>query len=386
MSNHISFISPYCVLDHSSGASQSIRTMLHAMQKIGWKASSLSSSCLDNNHGLPNKMVDLLKKRGEKPLLVKDQSVTHIIFNSSSHRRHELKAREDARLFSYTQHFLDKNKPTHVIAFGGMLFEQLLPYELKKRKIKSCMYLVNENYSNAGNFFENFDFILTDSEATRSIYLKHAPNIKNIGKFIGADKLVKYEAQERKYITLINPSPEKGVEIFIQIIEKLEAEQPNKYNFQIVESRGNWLAALKLFNRNSETFKNVKVIPFQGKMDYVYKSSKLILLPSLWHESGSRVAVEAVMNHIPVIATDSGGTREMLRGTGVILEKPVTDRKAKYKLPSDYDTKPWCDAIKELMDDPKNYGNMVKKCKKAAEYYEISESAKRLEQILLNHS
>lgn len=45
----------------------------------------------------------------------------------------------------------------------------------------------------------------------------------------------------------------------------------------------------------------------------------LVLVPSLWWESSSRVIVEAMINSIPIIATNRGGISETLGKCGFLI-------------------------------------------------------------------
>ena len=50
--------------------------------------------------------------------------------------------------------------------------------------------------------------------------------------------------------------------------------------------------------------------------------SPAVLLPSLWHESGARVIVEAQVNGIPVLASDTGGSAELIGRGGRVFPVP----------------------------------------------------------------
>ena len=57
-------------------------------------------------------------------------------------------------------------------------------------------------------------------------------------------------------------------------------------------------------------------------MASVYARARVLLVPSLWWESGPRVIVEALANGIPVIGSSSGGVPEVIGDGGIILEFP----------------------------------------------------------------
>ncbi len=55
-------------------------------------------------------------------------------------------------------------------------------------------------------------------------------------------------------------------------------------------------------------------------MKQVYRSAKLILMPSMWEEAWGRVATEAQFSGIPVIASNRGGLPESVGPGGVLLD------------------------------------------------------------------
>ena len=57
-------------------------------------------------------------------------------------------------------------------------------------------------------------------------------------------------------------------------------------------------------------------------MASVYARARVLLVPSLWWESGPRVIVEALSNGIPVIGSSSGGVPEVIGDGGIILDFP----------------------------------------------------------------
>jgi hypothetical protein len=157
-------------------------------------------------------------------------------------------------MFAYAMKYIKVNKPDFVLTFGGMLFEQLLVSNLQKLKIKTCMYLVNENYLGSNDFLSNYDYVFTDSDATKNLYKKQRSDIFNIGKFISKNKVAQNIALDKQqYITMINPSPEKGVEIFIKLAETFKNNP--KYQFLVVESRGKFEKVLPLYGKKFSDFK-----------------------------------------------------------------------------------------------------------------------------------
>jgi glycosyltransferase involved in cell wall biosynthesis len=130
----------------------------------------------------------------------------------------------------------------------------------------------------------------------------------------------------RKNLLFINPSLEKGAGIVIQLALLLEKRRP-EITFEVVESRGNWHELVKQITSHygksaNEQLHNVVVTPNTHDMRQVYGRARLLIAPSLWWESGSRVLAEAMLNGIPAIVTDRGGSPEMIGNGGIKLKLP----------------------------------------------------------------
>jgi glycosyltransferase involved in cell wall biosynthesis len=53
-----------------------------------------------------------------------------------------------------------------------------------------------------------------------------------------------------------------------------------------------------------------------------YRVSRLVLMPSLWDESFGRVAAEALVNGLPVLASRRGALPEVLAQAGFLFDVP----------------------------------------------------------------
>ncbi|HEX8199583.1 MAG TPA: glycosyltransferase [Isosphaeraceae bacterium] len=79
------------------------------------------------------------------------------------------------------------------------------------------------------------------------------------------------------------------------------------------------------------------------------------LLPSLWWENQPLVAVEAMVNGVPVIGSDRGGIPETLGRAGVVLPLPERLTPATRMLPTPGEVMPWVEAVIRFWDDDAFY-------------------------------
>jgi hypothetical protein len=138
-------------------------------------------------------------------------------------------------------------------------------------------------------------------------------------------------------ILLVNPSVIKGSEIFFQ----LAAARPD-LPFRAIESwsiNPDWRTILH--NRAAE-LGNVEILAATDDMRAVYRRTRLVLVPSVVEETWGRVAQEAQMNGIPVIASDRGALPETIGAGGLVV-------------PIDQGIAPWISALQHLIDDDEAY-------------------------------
>ena len=131
----------------------------------------------------------------------------------------------------------------------------------------------------------------------------------------------RYQATStRENITFINPHPSKGRDIAIEI-----ARQCPEIPFVFVES---W--PLSDEHRAELTEKlaplsNVTLRPPQDDMRGIYGKCRILLVPSVWEEAFGRVATEAQLNGIPVVASNRGGLPEAVGEGGILIspDRPI---------------------------------------------------------------
>ena len=98
-----------------------------------------------------------------------------------------------------------------------------------------------------------------------------------------------------------------------------------------------------------------------------YRVSRAVLMPSLWRESFGRVAAEACLNGIPVLASRRGALPETLAEAGFLFDIPARyDDKTPLVLTSE-EVAPWVETIERLWDDADFYEAESRRCLRAAE-------------------
>lgn len=371
----------YCVpaniLDISSGAALSQRTLMIALAQKGFRAIALQATVFDSVHGGEHIMKAAESAKDKAILRSKANGVEHIIVRTKGTRRGEMNCSEQEIYLQRFRAELKQRKPDMVFMWGGMLLEMTMMREAQEAGVPVIFYLVNGGYKNKETF-KYVSQVVTDTEATAKLYKDRLGlECKVVGKFIDPG-LVKAKVDRRpNFITFINPSFEKGVSVFMPLA-KLAAKECPEIKFLVVQSRGRWANALHQLKFKHEEFPNVKVIGHQTDMRPVYASTRTLLLPSLWHESGARVIAEAQLNGIPILASNTGGSAELVGQGGKIFDLPelVKEKKTELHVTED-DLRPWLEEIKRHWHDADYYAQMCKKVEIEAAQHDIARNADR---------
>ena len=127
----------------------------------------------------------------------------------------------------------------------------------------------------------------------------------------------------------------------------------------------------------SELPNNIIIKQGLSNLDNLYAEATLILLPSIWHESGSRL-IPRVINGIPVLAFATGGTPELMTHS-------VEDLFKQPESSSRWDSSDFINRINVLMTDYSLYhehSNMLRDHSSKIEQRNCKEALTQLNQAL----
>jgi glycosyltransferase involved in cell wall biosynthesis len=152
----------------------------------------------------------------------------------------------------------------------------------------------------------------------------------------------------RDAAVFVNPVPRKGSSLVAAMAVKLSAIRPDM-RMAVVASQTSGSEFLR------EAGGGVEIIKTCDQPREYLRRAKVLLAPSVYEPFG-RVAVEAMLNGIPVIGADCGGLPEAMAGTGICLPLPEAILKS-HRLSTavhldDADVEPWLRALISLWDEP----------------------------------
>ena len=160
---------------------------------------------------------------------------------------------------------------------------------------------------------------------------------------------VRLERLEPVFLTFVNPCPDKGLYPFARIADELGRRRPD-IPILVVESRGTEadLLACGLDLRRHGT---VHLMAQTDDPRDFWRVTRVCLIPSVFRESQGLVAIEALLNGIPVVASDRGALPETLGAAGLLLPLPGHLTPTSRHLPTAEEVAPWVEAIVRLWDD-----------------------------------
>ena len=248
------------------------------------------------------------------------------LFSTASTRRGCMSDEEIAAFLEACEVFLTKNRPDVVWTYGGDRVSLAVQKLVKRLDIPLLFALHNFTYSR-GESFAAADYVAVPAEFARQHYwnsmglasLVLPPVVDwgrvEVAKSIKGPKEPRHEESPHPNrlpegegtVTFVNPQRTKGLYVFVRIAEVLAARRPD-IPLLVVEGRSGsgWRNEKGI---NLARLPNVTVWPNTADVRLFYAASRLLIMPSLWNESFGLVAAEAMINGIPVLASNRGRCR-----------------------------------------------------------------------------
>ncbi len=140
-------------------------------------------------------------------------------------------------------------------------------------------------------------------------------------------KLKKFPLKKNEVLFVGRLVPEKGVDLYVDVIQNI-ANKFTNWKFHLIGSSrlGDDKNKDSLESDIITRFKKIgKQTQFHGfkNQDFVQermKSASIIVIPSIWEEPYGLVAAEAMSNGAAIIASDIGGIPEVIKESGVLIK------------------------------------------------------------------
>ncbi len=360
------FAAHSCYLDASNGAAVASRALMRTLARRGAATEVLCGAMLDIDRVLDaDHWVHRLAAEdlGESTFSLGaggfladlpphtrfvDDGIPVTVHRGSNTRPHvpdEIEAAEFLRLLDAT---FDRFSADILVGYGGGKIAKETFARAKARGIRTVFPLHNFGYANATPFV-HVDAILVASRFSADHYRRTLSLDCTVLPYLVERERVVAGDREPKYVTFVNPSVEKGVLAFARIADELGRLRPD-IPLLVVEGRGDE-ATLAGCGLDLTGHGNVFLMAHTPDPRKFWRVTRLCLLPSTWKENQPMVAVEAMLNGIPVVGSDRGGIPETLGNAGIVLPLPDWLTPASRDLPTAEEVAPWVEAVIRLWDD-----------------------------------
>jgi len=369
---------PQLPQDPSSGAARSARTAAEFARQSGFDVRSIATTATER--GQKTGAAPYLKSMGLDPRssrvpgsIFRTLDYTHNGIHYSvldtgtlqAHNWQKTHGRQFDKMFDYE---LQTFEPHIVLTYGGLPGDvaRIRRARMKHCRIAFCLY--NLGYFSSGHLLGELDAVITPSEFLAKKYRDAIGlNSTPLPDPIDPEDVIAPE-RDPIFVTMVNPSIEKGLFFFARLAEELGKREP-KIAVLAIESRGTAGMVVGAGAAGGFDLRRHASIMIAGSVPKprdIYTNTRVLLAPSVIEEASGRVVSEALVNGVVPIVSDRGGLAEMCRGAGFVLPLPADLTLATRKPPTAEAVEPWVEVIRKLAFDPEFYAGAVAKVRDAA--------------------
>jgi glycosyltransferase involved in cell wall biosynthesis len=360
------FASYHCYHDPASGAAVCTRDLFAALAARGWRCGAVTGPALDDPAATPVGLAlradpGVRTRRGvagpaafavHTGLGPGGFPVTVFAPDPPAAARPPTAA-EAAAFRSVLGEVLARFRPDVVLTYGGDPASAAVAAAARRAGAKVAFWLHNFAYPDRAAFAA-CDAVVVPSAFSRA-YHRAGLGLECVvlPPVIDPARVLTARPGEGACLTFVNPIPEKGVFVYARLAEVLGRERPD-VPLLVVEGRGrtDWLGWCGVDLSGVTSFRRLGNTPDPRQF---YRQTRLVVVPSVWRESFGRVAVEAMLNGVPVVASDRGALPEVVGRGGVCLPVPAHVTPDSRVAPTAAEVAPWVAAVVRLWDDPPAY-------------------------------
>lgn len=259
-------------------------------------------------------------------------------------------AAEAAAWLDLATQALERFRPQVLSTYGGTAASLELMGRARRLGIAVVFSLHNFEYQRAATFADAAAVVVPSDFARRHYAERLGLDCTVIANPIDPRRVVAEEPAPR-YATFVNPVAEKGVAVFARIAAELGRRRP-EIPLLVVEGRSPAAEGLARTGLDLSGLTNLHVMANTPEIRDIHRVSRALLVPSLWRESLARVVIEAMMNGVPVLASDRGGLPETVGAGGFLFPIPDRCTVESGAVPTAEEVAPWVATLERLWDDP----------------------------------
>jgi hypothetical protein len=389
---HVLFVNNHCITDPTAGVTQSFRTLMRWLAEAGHACHMLTTARFETPLSVP--IEDHLRELGV-PVAMSASGVsgkTHRGHGRARRRpvvryaadgvpvtllmtRHHDESRPDpaeaAQFQELAVELLDEFAPDQVIASNAHPMIRSVMAAARTRGVTTAFAVRGFGYYERF-YFDHVDHAFTCSQFLTDVYRQRLGLLSTpLEPPIEWDKVVA-PAESRAFVTFVHPAPHKGLLLFARLADMLGARRPD-IPILVVQSGQSGGSLNAIPGIDFARYPQIMAAPAVPTPADYFALTRILLVPSVWHEPFGRVAAEAMINGIPALVSDRGSLPHVVGGDyaagggGRVL--PVPDWMAfdTKDLPTEQEVTPWYEAVCALWDDPSLYDAIAARARAIAE-------------------
>lgn len=371
----ILFCSPHSLADPASGAAISALETLSMLRQRGWAVEVLCGEATDGE-AFPG------KRPAAPPGPI--AQVGHHAVRRFEHRDLTIRAvsaepdcpseLRDLALPLLLEAELRRQKFDLMITYGGGWQGRALLKIARRAGVPSAFWLRNALYQQR-DLFDDVAGCVVPSSFLAKHYLATMGLRTEIGFAIVERDRVRCPVRQPNYVTFVSPLLEKGASFYARLASELARLRPD-IDLLVVEGRGS-AQVLDGFGLDVTRIPNLRVAPRAADPRSFLAVTRMLVYPSVWPEPFGRTIVEAMVNGIPVVASDRGGLPEAIGIGGVTLPLPERISMTHPALATVGEVEPWISQITALWDDDDAYDALSRKASASASRFDPDTLADR---------
>jgi len=262
--------------------------------------------------------------------------------------------RYEAEQFLYVlDEVMGEFEPDLLLTYGAHAVVQEAMRRARSRRITTVFTVRNYGYEDR-RYFEHVDHVFTCSPYLSEVYRQR------IGlRSEGLESPIEWAEVEapddmRRFVTFVNPTAQKGALLFARLADMLGSRRPD-IPILVVQSAASAGGLNAIQGLDFGRYPHIMAAPATPRPADFFALTRILLVPSVFHEPFGRIAAEALINGVPPLVSDRGALPQTVRGAGRVLPLPAWMTELTSELPTAADVQPWFDAVCELWDDARAY-------------------------------
>jgi glycosyltransferase involved in cell wall biosynthesis len=376
--------------DHTSGAAHSMRILMQWLQRSGNDCRALATARFDGkppddlNAHLSQLGVPLRRSPPSKAFVRSVRKPANMVVGCPTvdftlegvpvtmlltrARAGSPPERYEAEQFLYIlDEVLAEFRPDLLLTYGAHAVVQEAMHRARARRITTVFTVRNYGYDDR-RYFEHVDHVFTCSPYLSEVYRQKIGLLS-----AGLESPIEWAEVEapddmRRFVTFVNPTPQKGALMFARLADMLGSRRPD-IPILVVQSAAGAGGLNAIQGLDFGRYPQIMAAPATPRPADFFALTRILLVPSVFHEPFGRVAAEALINGIPPLVSDRGALPETVRRAGRVLPLPAWMTETTTELPTVEEAQPWFDAVCELWDDKNAYDRASDLARKTADQW-----------------